>query len=249
MLTHGELAARARGLALKLTAMGIGRGDIVAVALRKGWEQAVATLAVLQAGAAYLPLGATNTVVALFIATIKAALIAAIFMELRESQRLTLTFACAGFFLLMSVSAGQEAYALLLHGTPVMARVVAAGAHCRVNGQWVEQTKLPPPGPGDWIHRRKHRGCHAYLMVELDGKDGAPRRYELWRRVRHPDLIGKSIAVRYAEQDDLVVDDDGFLIGCGPVFAALVALAFAIAALLVPTALARRGQSVLHRAA
>ena len=56
VLTHGELAARARGLALKLTAMGIGRGDIVAVALRKGWEQAVATLAVLQAGAAYLPM-------------------------------------------------------------------------------------------------------------------------------------------------------------------------------------------------
>jgi pyochelin synthetase len=56
VLTHGELAARARGLALRLTAMGIGRGDIVAVALRKGWEQAVATLAVLQAGAAYLPM-------------------------------------------------------------------------------------------------------------------------------------------------------------------------------------------------
>lgn len=56
------------------------------------------TLLALTTGAAYLPLGATNTVVALFIATIKAALIAAIFMELRESQRLTLTFAGAGFF-------------------------------------------------------------------------------------------------------------------------------------------------------
>jgi amino acid adenylation domain-containing protein len=55
MLAHGELAARARGLAQRLAAMGIGRGSIVAVALRKGWEQAVATLAVLESGAAYLP--------------------------------------------------------------------------------------------------------------------------------------------------------------------------------------------------
>ncbi|WP_254073322.1 non-ribosomal peptide synthetase [Acidisphaera sp. S103] len=56
VLTHGELAARARGVARRLTALGVGQGDIVAVALRKGWEQAVATLAALQAGAAYLPM-------------------------------------------------------------------------------------------------------------------------------------------------------------------------------------------------
>jgi cytochrome c oxidase subunit 4 len=55
-------------------------------------------LLALTTGAAYLPLGATNTVVALLIATIKGVLIAAIFMELRESPRLTLTFAGAGFF-------------------------------------------------------------------------------------------------------------------------------------------------------
>ncbi|CAH0301736.1 non-ribosomal peptide synthetase [Roseomonas sp. CECT 9278] len=55
VLTHGELAARAHGLAQRLATMGIGRGSIVAVALRKGWEQAVATLAVLESGAAYLP--------------------------------------------------------------------------------------------------------------------------------------------------------------------------------------------------
>lgn len=47
---------------------------------------------------AYLPLGATNTVVAMTIAAIKAALVAAIFMELRERSPLTLTFAGAGFF-------------------------------------------------------------------------------------------------------------------------------------------------------
>jgi cytochrome c oxidase subunit 4 len=48
--------------------------------------------------AAYLPLGAANTVVALIIATIKGTLIAAIFMELRESRSVTLAFAGAGFF-------------------------------------------------------------------------------------------------------------------------------------------------------
>jgi cytochrome c oxidase subunit 4 len=61
------------------------------------WLGLLALLA-LTTGAAYLPLGATNTVVAVVIATIKGALIAAIFMELRESSRLTLTFAGAGFF-------------------------------------------------------------------------------------------------------------------------------------------------------
>ena len=48
--------------------------------------------------AAYLPLGATNTVVAMAIAVTKAALVAAIFMDLRERNPLTLTFAGAGFF-------------------------------------------------------------------------------------------------------------------------------------------------------
>jgi cytochrome c oxidase subunit 4 len=48
--------------------------------------------------AAYLPLGMANTVVAIVIATVKGAIVAAIFMELRESERLTLAFAGAGFF-------------------------------------------------------------------------------------------------------------------------------------------------------
>jgi cytochrome c oxidase subunit 4 len=47
---------------------------------------------------AYLPLGAANTVVAIIIATIKGALIAAIFMELREQRPLIFAFAGAGFF-------------------------------------------------------------------------------------------------------------------------------------------------------
>lgn len=47
---------------------------------------------------AYQPLGAFNTVLALAIATVKALLVAAIFMELRERNALTLIFAAAGLF-------------------------------------------------------------------------------------------------------------------------------------------------------
>jgi len=47
---------------------------------------------------AYLPLGAVNTVIAMFIAVVKGTLVAAIFMELRDRNPLTLTFAGAGFF-------------------------------------------------------------------------------------------------------------------------------------------------------
>jgi cytochrome c oxidase subunit 4 len=47
---------------------------------------------------AYLPLGAFNTVTALVIATGKAFLVAAIFMELRKRSGLTIAFAGAGFF-------------------------------------------------------------------------------------------------------------------------------------------------------
>src|SRR5689334_3930761 len=48
--------------------------------------------------AAYLPLGTFNTIIALAIAATKATLVAAIFMELRERNSLTLAFAIAGFF-------------------------------------------------------------------------------------------------------------------------------------------------------
>ncbi|MCK1478839.1 cytochrome c oxidase subunit 4 [Bradyrhizobium sp. LB1.3] len=47
---------------------------------------------------AYVPLGAGNAVVALSIGTIKAGLVAAVFMELRHSNGLTLVFAGAGLF-------------------------------------------------------------------------------------------------------------------------------------------------------
>jgi amino acid adenylation domain-containing protein len=55
-LTYGELAGRARGLARHLRELGACPGQLVAVALDKGWEQAVAVLGVLASGAAWLPL-------------------------------------------------------------------------------------------------------------------------------------------------------------------------------------------------
>ena len=60
----------------------------------------IALLALLGATVfiAYLPLGGANTVIAMTIAFLKAAIVAALFMELRERNPLTLTFAGAGFF-------------------------------------------------------------------------------------------------------------------------------------------------------
>ncbi|SOD62666.1 pyochelin synthetase [Streptomyces zhaozhouensis] len=55
-LTYGELLARAQGIARALRATGVGRGDLVALSLEKGWEQPAAALGTLLAGAAYLPL-------------------------------------------------------------------------------------------------------------------------------------------------------------------------------------------------
>ncbi|MEM9292781.1 MAG: amino acid adenylation domain-containing protein [Acidobacteriota bacterium] len=71
VLSHRQLAARARGLARQLVAGGAGSGAnvggveerepgaLVAILLPKGWRQVVAALAVLEAGAAYLPMDPT----------------------------------------------------------------------------------------------------------------------------------------------------------------------------------------------
>jgi cytochrome c oxidase subunit IV len=61
------------------------------------WLGLLALLA-LTVTLAYVPLGAGNAVVALSIGTVKAGLVAAIFMELRHRSGLTLVFAGAGLF-------------------------------------------------------------------------------------------------------------------------------------------------------
>ncbi|MET9686095.1 non-ribosomal peptide synthetase/type I polyketide synthase [Streptomyces coeruleorubidus] len=55
-LSYGELAARAGGIARRLTRLGVRSNDLVAVVMEKGWEQCAAVLGILAAGAAYLPI-------------------------------------------------------------------------------------------------------------------------------------------------------------------------------------------------
>lgn len=55
-LDYAALDARTSALASQLAGLGMGRGDIVAVALPRSVEMMVALVAVLRAGAAYLPL-------------------------------------------------------------------------------------------------------------------------------------------------------------------------------------------------
>jgi cytochrome c oxidase subunit 4 len=66
-------------------------------ALVLSWLGLLALLGLTVAGA-YQPFGVFNNVLALAIAVGKALIVAAIFMELRHGQRLTLVFAGAGFF-------------------------------------------------------------------------------------------------------------------------------------------------------
>ncbi len=59
-VSYGELAHRTAALAVELVASGVGPGSRVAVVAHKGWEQIVAALAVVRAGAAYVPIDAGN---------------------------------------------------------------------------------------------------------------------------------------------------------------------------------------------
>jgi len=53
--SYAEVWGRAMGVARELRSRGVGRGELVAVVMEKGWEPAVGVLGVQAAGAAYLP--------------------------------------------------------------------------------------------------------------------------------------------------------------------------------------------------
>lgn len=55
VLSYGELLARSCQVAEALLDRGVGRSELVAVVMDKGWQQVVAVLGILIAGAAYLP--------------------------------------------------------------------------------------------------------------------------------------------------------------------------------------------------
>ena len=55
-MTYGELATRAYGVAARLGHLDLRPNELVAVVMEKGWEQCVAVLGILAAGAAYLPI-------------------------------------------------------------------------------------------------------------------------------------------------------------------------------------------------
>ena len=57
-LTFGQLAELSERLAWRLRELGAEPNQLVAVVMEKGWEQVVAVLAILRAGAAYLPIDA-----------------------------------------------------------------------------------------------------------------------------------------------------------------------------------------------
>jgi len=57
-LSYGELARRSRLLGARLRELGAVPNQLVAVVMEKGWEQVVAVLGILDAGAAYLPIDA-----------------------------------------------------------------------------------------------------------------------------------------------------------------------------------------------
>jgi amino acid adenylation domain-containing protein len=57
-LDYGELLARAGGVASELVKRRLAPGELVAVVMHKGWQQVVAVLGILGAGAAYLPVDA-----------------------------------------------------------------------------------------------------------------------------------------------------------------------------------------------
>lgn len=59
-LTYRQLSTRARAVADRLQALGMGRGDVVALAMRRGADLVAAELGVMAAGGTYMPLDSAD---------------------------------------------------------------------------------------------------------------------------------------------------------------------------------------------
>ncbi|MET7755323.1 amino acid adenylation domain-containing protein, partial [Streptomyces sp. NPDC005389] len=57
-LTYADLERRSHQVGHRLRTLGAGPGDLVGIVMDKGWEQVVAALGILRAGAAYVPIDA-----------------------------------------------------------------------------------------------------------------------------------------------------------------------------------------------
>ncbi|MEM9137981.1 MAG: condensation domain-containing protein, partial [Cyanobacteria bacterium P01_F01_bin.42] len=55
-LTYGEVAARSQILAKRLKQLAVQPNQLIAVSIEKGWQQIIAVLSILSAGAAYVPI-------------------------------------------------------------------------------------------------------------------------------------------------------------------------------------------------
>ncbi|MGD1897769.1 MAG: amino acid adenylation domain-containing protein [Phormidesmis sp.] len=55
-LSYQEIAARSHALSLQIQSLGVQPNQLVAVSIEKGWQQVVAVLGILKAGAAYVPI-------------------------------------------------------------------------------------------------------------------------------------------------------------------------------------------------
>ncbi len=117
------------------------------------WAVLMVLLA-LTVGAAYLPLGAGNMMIALLVAIAKACLVGIFYMHLRWSSSLSRIFAIAGLFWLVILLGGTVSDVVTRERgtTPVPAPTTSPAARRNFNNQRKqEQHRIPsPPRSGMW---------------------------------------------------------------------------------------------------
>ncbi|MFF2400054.1 non-ribosomal peptide synthetase/type I polyketide synthase [Streptomyces goshikiensis] len=156
-LTYGELERHARLLAARLRDRGVGRGAVVAVCLPKSPELIVALLAVLKAGAAYLPLDPDH-----------------------PGDRLAGMAENAGAALVITDAAGPARLAAL--GVPVLTDLLAPDApadlEAATDAGAEEDTAAGPDAPAYVIHTSGSTGRPKAVRV---GHRALSALYAAWR--------------------------------------------------------------------